>query len=180
MSNGRVLINNLKIFLALFAFWVLLSEKFEVKFILMGLGASLIGTFISREIMILSRRENGDIIHGFDFPVFKYIKYWIWLVGQIIIANIQIAFVILNPKLPINPQIVVFKQKMDNPLAHLSLGNSITLTPGTVTVDIDNGEYIIHALTDDTAAALYFANNQGDIRKKVADLFDEKIEKDDL
>ena len=108
------------------------------------------------------------------------IKYWIWLVGQIIIANIQIAFVILNPKLPINPQIVVFKQKMDNPLAHLSLGNSITLTPGTVTVDIDNGEYIIHALTDDTAAALYFANNQGDIRKKVADLFDEKIEKDDL
>ncbi len=180
MSRERVLINNFKLFLALFAFWILLSEKFEVKFILMGLGASLIGTFISREIMILSRKENGEVIHGLDFSVFKYIRYWIWLVGQIIVANIQIAFVILNPKLPINPQIVVFKQKMNNPLAHLSLGNSITLTPGTVTVDIDNGDYIVHALTDDTAASLYFANNQGEIRKRVADLFDEKIEKDDL
>jgi multicomponent Na+:H+ antiporter subunit E len=180
MSKERVMINNLKLFLALFAFWVLLSEKFEVKFLLMGLGASLIGTFISREIMILSRKGNGEVIHGFDFSIFKYIKYWIWLIGQIIIANVQIAFVILNPKLPINPRIVVFKQKMANPLAHLSLGNSITLTPGTVTVDIDDGDYIIHALTDDAAAALYFANNQGDIRKKVADLFDEKIEKDDL
>ena len=154
MSKERVMINNLKLFLALFAFWVLLSEKFEVKFLLMGLGASFIGTFISREIMILSRKGNGEVIHGFDFSIFKYIKYWIWLIGQIIIANVQIAFVILNPKLSINPRIVVFKQNMANPLAHLSLGNSITLTPGTVTVDIDDGDYIIHALTDDAAAAL--------------------------
>ena len=180
MSKQRVLINNLKLFLILFAFWILLSEKFEVKFILMGLGASLIGTFISREIMILSKDEKGNFIHGLDFPIFKYIRYWTWLLAQIIIANVQIALVILNPKLPINPRIVVFKQKMNNPLAHLSLGNSITLTPGTVTVDIDNGNYIIHALTDEAAASLYFANNQGEIRMKVADLFDEKIEKDDL
>lgn len=180
MSKEKVMINNFKLFLALFAFWILLSERFEAKFLLIGLGASLIGTFISREIMILSRDEKGKVYHGFDFPVFKYIKYWIWLIGQIVIANIEVALIILNPKLPIDPQVFVFKQKMKNPLAHLSLANSITLTPGTVTIDIDEDEYIIHALTKEAGEALYFKDGQGDIRKKVAALFDEKIEKDDL
>lgn len=180
MSKEKVMINNIKVFLALFAFWVLLSEKFEVKLLLYGLVASLIGTLISRKILILARKENGEVIHGFDFSIFKYIKYWVWLIGQIIIANIQIALIILNPKLPINPQIIVFNQKMENPLAHLTLANSITLTPGTVTIDIDEDNYIIHALTDQAAEGLFFENNQGDIRKKAAKLFGEKIEKDDL
>lgn len=180
MKNKKILLNNIKLFFVLFVFWLILSEKFEFKFIMMGLGAALAGTIISSEILILSKKGSGEEIHGLDFSILKYIKYWIWLIGQIFIANFQIAFVVLSPSLPINPQIVVFKQKMKNPLAHLSLGNSITLTPGTITIDIDEDKYIIHALTNDTAASLYFENNEGMIRKKVADLFDEKIEKDDI
>lgn len=180
MSKTRVLVNNFKLVLGLFIFWILLSEIFEVKLILIGLTASLVGTYISREIMILYKNEDGEEIHGMDFPVLKYISYWIWLVWQIIIANIEIAMIVLNPKLPINPQMVVFQQKMKNPLAHLSLANSITLTPGTITVDIDEDEnYMIHSLTDSGAESFFFENGQGDMRIKVAELFGEKIEKDD-
>lgn len=180
MSKSRVLVNNFKLVLGLFIFWILLSEKFEVKLILIGLTASLIGGYISREIMILYKDEDGEEIHGMDFPVFSYITYWIWLVGQIVIANIEIAMIVLNPKLPINPQMVSFQQKMKNPLAHLSLANSITLTPGTITVDIDEEEnYIIHSLTDAGGEALFFDNDQGQMRIRIAELFGEEIEKDD-
>lgn len=184
MGNKKVnrnnLLNNLKVFLILMVFWLVLSEVFQFKYILMGIIASFLGTILVRDIMILSEPETGKEVHGLDFPLFKYIKYLIWLLGQIIVANIQIALIVLNPKLPINPQIVIFKQKMDNPLAHLSLANSITLTPGTVTIDIDDDKYVIHALTDEAAASLYFENNQGEIREKIANLFGEDIEKDDL
>lgn len=184
MENNKVnrnnLLNNLKVFVILLVFWLVLSEVFQFKYILMGVIASFLGTLLVRDTMILSGSETGKEFHGFDFPLFKYIKYWIWLAGQIIVANIQIALIVLNPKLPINPQIVVFKQEMDNPLAHVSLANSITLTPGTITIDIDDDNYIIHALTDEAAASLYFENGQGQIREKIAQIFGEVIEKDDL
>lgn len=177
-KNKSNLIDNVKVFIIMFLFWLVLSEIFEFKYILMGLIASFLGTVLVKDIMVFPGTGKKKNIHALDFSLIKFIRYWIWLLGQIIIANIQIALIILNPKLPINPQIVVFKQKMANPLAHLSLANSITLTPGTITIDIDDDNYIIHALTDETAASLYFENGQGEIREKVGYLFDEEIEKD--
>lgn len=179
-KSNRFLINHIKLFVLLMVFWLVLSEKFELKFIMLGLITAALGTIVSKDVLILSRSNqdgSSEGIHGLDFSIIKYIKYWSWLIVQIFIANFQIALVVLSPKLPINPQIVVFKQKMKNPLSHLSLGNSITLTPGTLTVDIDEDTYIIHALTNETAASLYFENNQGEVREKIAHLFDEELDK---
>lgn len=172
----------LKLFLVLALFWIVLSERFEPVFLTIGLLTIAAATWLSRDVMLLSKKDEHGFsqeIHGLDFPVIPYIKYWTWLIVQIFIANFQIAYVVLHPRLPINPQVVAFRQPMKSPLAHLSLGNSITLTPGTLTVDIEeDGTYIIHALTNETAAALYFENGQGEVRERIAALFSEEVPTD--
>ena len=80
---------------------------------------------------------------------------------------------VLNPKMPIDPVIVTFKKKMDNPLAHAILGNSIALTPGTLTIEIEDDVYVIHAITKETGATLALPDGrEADMVKRVGELFD--------
>jgi multicomponent Na+:H+ antiporter subunit E len=70
----------------------------------------------------------------------------------------------------INARVIAFRIKYDNPMAHTTLANSITLTPGTVTLNVtEDGLYEIHALTDGAAEGLL----GGGMQQKVADLFGE-------
>ncbi len=62
--------------------------------------------------------------------------------------------VVLNPKLPISPKLVKFKTNLKRPIAKLALANSITLTPGTVTVDVEGDEFEVHALMESSLSAL--------------------------
>ena len=68
-------------------------------------------------------------------------------VYEIIKANIQVAMVVLNPKLPIDPHFVKIKQPLKKDVNRALYGNSITLTPGTLTVALDEEYIIVHALT---------------------------------
>ena len=76
-------------------------------------------------------------------------------------------------ELNIDPKVVRFRFKADNPMASVILANSITLTPGTVTMNVtDDGVYEIHALTVGAAAGVL----DGGMQKKVADLYGEKFD----
>jgi len=160
------------LFVILFGFWVLLSGKMEAKYLTIGFVSALVSTWITLPLLRLPSVNGKVYFHAFDFPYFSYVTYWLWLIKEIIKANIDIAMVVLNPKLPINPQIVQFKRPMANPIAHVTLANSITLTPGTITMDIDNDVYTIHALTDGAAAGL--ENGQGEMMVRVSRLFSEE------
>ena len=70
-----------------------------------------------------------------------YIFYFLW---QLLKANLDVAFRVLHPKLPIKPGIVRVKTKLKTPLGRLLLANSITLTPGTITVESDGDDFYIH------------------------------------
>ncbi len=72
-----------------------------------------------------------------------YILNFIWLMIK---ANFNVARIVLTPSLPINPGIVEFESKLTNPYAKMVLANSITLTPGTFTVDIVDNRFYIHWL----------------------------------
>jgi multicomponent Na+:H+ antiporter subunit E len=76
---------------------------------------------------------------------------------------------VLHPKMPINPRIVEFDSKLESNLAFTTLANSITLTPGTITVDIREGKYFVHALTDKVADDLL----SGDMENRVAAIYSE-------
>lgn len=159
----------------LFLLWVLLSGKMEAKLLGMGLAASLFSAWITMSLLRIPSVDRKSVYVAFDFPYVKYIVYWFWLFKEIVKANIDIAKVVLNPKLPINPQIVTFRRPMDNPLAHVTLANSITLTPGTVTVDVEGDLYVIHALTDGAAEGL--EGGEGEMMKRVYALFNEEAPK---
>src|SRR5690554_759923 len=152
--------------LILMAFWLFMSGKTEIKYVSMGVGTVLITVWATMPLLRIPSENGKKEFYAFDFPFLKYAFYWIYLSKEIAKASIDVAKVVLDPKLPINPQIVQFKRPMDNPLAHVTLANSITLTPGTITMDIDEGVYTIHALNDGAAEGL--ENGQGDMIQRVS------------
>jgi len=84
----------------------------------------------------------------------KLLKYWVYLIGQIILSNVTMVRIILDPKADIDPRIVRVNSRQASGLGKVVLGNSVTLTPGTVTVDIHGDEFEIHALNGAIAAAV--------------------------
>ena len=73
--------------------------------------------------------------------------YWSWLLPEIAKSSIEVARVILNPKLPISATVVEFDALPPGPVGQAILGNSITLTPGTLTLDVHDGRLRVHCLT---------------------------------
>ncbi len=86
---------------------------------------------------------------------FGFLKYLPYLLYQIIIANFDVMYRVLHPKMPIDPVVVKFKANLRTDFCLVTYGNSITLTPGTVTIDITKErEFIVHSLSKKYAEAL--------------------------
>ncbi|MCD6179712.1 MAG: Na+/H+ antiporter subunit E [Bacteroidales bacterium] len=97
---------------------------------------------------------------------------WVFLIA-LIKANFQVAKIVINPKLPVNPGIVKFKSSLKSDFAKMVLANSITLTPGTLTVDLIEDEFYIHWLkmTTKDEAGVYEAI-AADFEKILIKIFD--------
>jgi len=80
--------------------------------------------------------------------------FWCWLLKEIAKANFAVARIILVPRLPVEPTIVTLDVSDLDPVSQATLANSITLTPGTLTVDLDRGRLEVHCLTRAMAAQL--------------------------
>ncbi|MGM0545477.1 MAG: Na+/H+ antiporter subunit E, partial [Bacteroidota bacterium] len=89
--------------------------------------------------------NETDVLKELRFFYAPY--YFGWLLVQIVISGIEVAKILLSPSLPIQTSMVRFKVDFPNPHCKMILGNSITLTPGTLTVDINDDEFIVHAIT---------------------------------
>lgn len=95
----------------------------------------------------------------------RVLFYIPWLIWQIVIASLQVAAVVLNPKMPINPSILRFKTKLPSMSAKVILGNSITLTPGTITIRIEKDEFLVHALMDASSTGIIDGSLPGEVAK---------------
>ncbi len=80
--------------------------------------------------------------------------YALWLLPEIVKSNIEVARCILSPRLPIRPRVVRVRVGQQTDLGRVIHANSITLVPGTVTIDIEDDEFTVHALTDAASAGL--------------------------
>jgi multicomponent Na+:H+ antiporter subunit E len=129
-------------FIALFGFWVLLSGRLDMLHLGFGLVCSFLVALFSHDLLI---RDSQGIPRRLVIFI-RFIPFLGWLVWQIILANIQVARLVLNPKMPIRPGIVRFKSRLTGDVAQTTLANSITLTPGTMTLDIVKGDYYTHCL----------------------------------
>lgn len=95
--------------------------------------------------------EGQPLLH-LDLPAL--INYWCWLLKEIFVSGIDVCRLILMPDMRLNPRIISFSNDQPSDLTRSILANSITLTPGTVTIDIEDDTTNVHALTDQSADGL--------------------------
>ena len=151
----------------LFFLWVILSGKFEAKFIISGAVCSMVVAALCLPIMRVKKGERSYFVVSVN-PL-KLLAYFLWLVKEIFFSAIDVCRAILSNK-HISPQLVRFRCSFENPSATVMLVNSIILTPGTVTVDVsDDDEFLVHALTDGAAEGLM----EGEMMRRIARLYGE-------
>ena len=128
--------------LVLFGVWLLLSGIFETLLIAFGVGSCLLVIFIARRMDVIDR--EGHPIH----LAWRVVLYWFWLGWEIVKANLDVARRVIDPKLPIHPVLIRLKTSQKSELGQVIYANSITLTPGTVSVDVEGTTIVVHALSD--------------------------------
>ncbi len=137
-------------FLLLLGFWMLLSPHHTPESLAVGIFVALGVTLFSRSLLFdqhempLYRLENLLMFMGF----------LVVLVLEVVKSNIEVARIVLSPNMPVEPEFVKVPLKIKNEVNRVILGNSITLTPGTLTVEITDTYCVVHALTKDSAESL--------------------------
>ncbi len=135
-------------FVIMLSFWLLISASVDWQHIITGVILSIILVFFWN---LMAIREDGQHT-GFSLRQVGYvIHYCLYLLFDIIKANIKVAYIVLHPKLPISPGLVIMKNELKKDLPRVFFANSITLTPGTITVDLEGDLIIVHAFTRRTA-----------------------------
>ncbi len=150
------------LFILLFAFWMILAADIDALSIIVGLMATLFVVLYGFDL-IFSSQEASRFTFGF---LFKSLKLMVILLKGIIISNLQVAKIVLSPSLPIKPGFRTIKQPLKKDLNRTFYGNSITLTPGTLTVKLTDKDIIVHGLEPEYLDAL----NESDIQKCFIDL----------
>lgn len=130
-------------------FWLLLSGYFT-KTLLLALGAASV--ILVLYIAIRMDRIDGARVSRRVTP--STVRYWGWLVVEIIKSNIDVARIILSPRPDVSPRLVRVKATQATDLGVVIYANSITLTPGTVTLDIEDDHLLVHAINQDMADGL--------------------------
>ncbi|MFH1488064.1 MAG: Na+/H+ antiporter subunit E [Pseudomonadota bacterium] len=146
----------------LFAFWVLLSGKFDAFHLTLGALCCILVAYFYHDLLFANVRV-GDM----RVVAKRFITYIPWLLYQILLSNIHVAALVLRRKMPIDPQILTFKTKLETDISCVTLANSITLTPGTITMDIRDGVFYVHALSKKVAEDL----KTGEMEDRVAHIF---------
>lgn len=137
------------VFLVLSAFWLLLSGLFTPFLLAAGAGSALAVLAFARRMDVID--HEGHPMHlGWR----ALINYWPWLSVEIVKSSWDVSRRILHPRLPISPTLVRFRPSQATPLGLVIHANSITLTPGTISVEVAPDEFLVHALTAEGAAGL--------------------------
>lgn len=132
----------------LFAFWLLLSGIYTPFLVLAGLGASI-------AVAALAWRMGAADPEGYPVQLTSAaVTYWPWLLKEIVVSGWQVARIVLSPRLPVSPKLVRFKPSQKTTVGLVTHANSITLTPGTLTVEAEQDGFLVHALTRAGAAGL--------------------------
>lgn len=132
---------SISLFISLYLFWLLLSGLFTPFLLAAGVGSALAVVWFARRMDVVDR--EGHPIHL--SPV--VLVYWPWLLKEIVKSAWDVSKIIVHPKLPISPTLVRFKPTQTTDVGLVIHAQSITLTPGTITIEATSGEFFVHGLT---------------------------------
>ena len=143
-----------------FLIWLLLSESFDKFSVGLGLvAASGVAWF-----------NTDRSTSRFTIPRLRIVWYFLWLVGRILQSGFHLSVLILHPALPIDPKLIRYRTKLREEAGIVLLGNSITLTPGTITVEVNSQDLVVHAMDDKSAHDVTSLR----LEQQIAGLFGEK------
>ena len=162
--------------LLLVALWVALSGKLNGLFLTAGLISAAVVLFVTEAIF-----HPSDPL-GFERPpsrfswlaatIFRLVIYFPMLLWEITLANVHVARLVLDPRMPISPSLVEFESPLRTEASNAVLANSITLTPGTVTVDMSAHRFIVHCISETSRQGI----QDGTLLKRVARVYGEAVE----
>ena len=134
------MIRRVILFAIAFFVWCLLTWVPDIQHIIVGIFAALLVAILTGDLFI---KRPHVLKHPLRYWYFlaHYLPVFLW---QVIKANLDVAYRVLHPALPINPGIVKVKTTLKSDTALTFLANSITLTPGTLTVDIDPEKSVLY------------------------------------
>lgn len=142
----------------LYVFWLLLSGLYTPFLLALG-AASVVAALLLVRRMDLLDHETHPIHLG---P--GALWYWPWLLKEIVTSGWTVMRVILHPRLPISPAMVRFRPRQKTAVGLAVHANSITLTPGTISIEVGADEFLVHALTREGARGVA----AGDMDARVA------------
>lgn len=157
----------------LMAVWLILSGHYDFLHIFYGLICVAFVLWLNSRLRVFPLVDEG--CGEKRIILSRLLLYIPWLLWQIALSGIYVAGVVLRPHPRLAPAIVRFTSRQPGMVARVILANSITLTPGTVTISIDGEVFTVHALTADTAAGLV----SGDMESRVARLYCDGIAAED-
>ncbi len=138
-------------FLLMFGFWIILSGKFDLFHLTLGVISSGLVALLSHDLLFKDRTQKNRLVE-----VSRFVQYIPWIMGEIVKATLHVVYLALHPRMKdlIDPKIIRFRTKLKSKVGRVAFANSITLTPGTITIRIVDDEYHVHALSRKVADGL--------------------------
>ncbi len=149
----------------LMVFWVVLTGSLRPVDLVTGVVVSLLLAWWA--VSALWRDSEPPQLSARQ--AFRFCLYLPWLIKEIVVAAVGVAEKVLDPSLPIDPCMIVHNTPLRRPVSRVAFANSITLTPGTLTVDIDGGAYTVHCLSPEFAEGI----ENGDMEGRIRHVFEE-------
>jgi len=156
-------------FFIMLAFWVVMSGMFDGFHFSLGVLCCLLVTFFSHDLLFPNSSGHESTWTRDIVGLSLYLPYLLW---QVLLANLQVAWIVLHPNAldKIDPHIFRFYTKLTRPIAKVAFAQSITLTPGTITINIYRDpagekpdQFAVYALTKEAAASL-----PGEMEERIA------------
>lgn len=159
-TTGRTALRIAASIVLMMILWLIWSGYLKPLLVTLGIVSCLVVALLSWRMGNLER----EIAWQRHLPRFP--RYWLWLGAEVVRSNLAVARVILTPRLELRPRLVTVDARALDDFGRALLGNSITLTPGTLTLGDDAGRLHVHCLTPEGAEALV----EGEMTRRVAAL----------
>jgi len=143
--------------LILTVLWLAVSGVYKPPLLILGAASVALVAWLSRRMHVVGA-EHNPALYSWRLPA-----YWLWLLGQIMLANLHVARRVLDPS-GVRPTLVHMPVTLATRVGRVTYGNSVTLTPGTVTLDLGRDSLTAHALDEHSAAGL----REGTIARHIA------------
>jgi len=142
--------------------WVLLSGLFKPQLIILGVLSVILVVYLANKMRVLQHR--GQPLYTGFLPI---LRYWRWLLGEIMVSNIDVTCRVWSRKLDIKPGLRAVSATPNTELGRVIYANSITLTPGTTAITFTpSNEVLVHALHEDSLTDL----DDGEMAARVRDI----------